>query len=301
MATTPERDAWRVESHECPTCDAPPGSPCRTRTGRTAAAYHTPRFALVPGLRDELRVPVPTDRTPGGSWALGQVDQSSAPSTGGPIRIGYARVSTIDQDLASQLDALERAGCTRVFSEHISSRVRQRPELDAALTLAREIRAASLGHDVVLVVTEMKRLARTAAELMTIAADLQRDGIGLELLTGPLTGRYDPTGMGSMLFAILAVAAQLDRDYIREKTIEGQQAARARGNHGGRPTVIDPDMLTFTRALRAQGVPMAQIAAKLTIATGKNAGSHPSVATLYRALAGDVHTTSGISAADFEN
>lgn len=241
----------------------------------------------MPALRDELRVPVPTDRTPGSSWTPGPVDDSTAPPAGGPIRIGYARVSTADQDLASQLDALERAGCTRVFSEHISSRVRQRPELDAALTLAREIKTASAGHDVVLVVTEMKRLARNAAELMTLAGKLQGDGIGLELLTGPLTGRYDPTGMGSMLFAILAVAAQLDRDYIREKTIEGQAAARARGNHGGRPTVIDPDMLTFARALRARGVPMTQIAAKLTITTGKNAGTHPSIATLYRALNAD--------------
>lgn len=105
------------------------------------------------------------------------------------------------------------------------------------------------------------------------------------LLTGPLTGIYDPHGLGSMLFAVLAVAAQLDRDYIREKTLEGQQAAAARGNHGGRPTVIDPDMLVFVRALRAQGTPMPEIAAKLTIKTGKNAGKHPSVASLYRALA----------------
>ena len=70
----------------------------------------------------------------------------------------------------------------------------------------------------------MKRLARNAAELMTLSAALQAAGIQLELLTGPLTGVYDPTGMGSMLFAVLAVAAQLDRDYIREKTLEGQAA-----------------------------------------------------------------------------
>jgi DNA invertase Pin-like site-specific DNA recombinase len=88
-----------------------------------------------------------------------------------------------------------------------------------------------------------------------------------------------------MLFAVLAVAAQLDRDYIRETTLEGQQAARARGNHGGRPKVIDDDMLTFARALRAKGAPMPDIAKKLVIKTGKNAGRHPSVASLYRALA----------------
>ena len=61
--------------------------------------------------------------------------------------------------------------------------------------------------------------------------------------------------MGSLLFAVLAVASQLDRDYIREKTLEGQAAAAARGNHGGRPTVIDPDSLIYARALRDAGTP----------------------------------------------
>jgi DNA invertase Pin-like site-specific DNA recombinase len=68
-----------------------------------------------------------------------------------------------------------------------------------------------------------------------------------------------------MLFAMLAVAAQLDRDYIREKTLEGQQAAAARGNHGGRPKVIDEDDVLFARALRDKGTPMPDIVRKLTI------------------------------------
>lgn len=88
-----------------------------------------------------------------------------------------------------------------------------------------------------------------------------------------------------MLFAVLAVSAQLDRDYIREKTLEGQQIAAAKGKHGGRPRVIDEDMLVFALALRAKGVPVPEIAAELTITTGKNAGKRPSVASLYRALA----------------
>jgi DNA invertase Pin-like site-specific DNA recombinase len=113
---------------------------------------------------------------------------------------------------------------------------------------------------------------------------LTHAGIQLELLSGPLTGIYDPSGMGAMLFAVLAVA-QLDREYIREKTLEGQQAAAAKGNHGGRPKVIDDDMLTFAAALRDKGVPMPEIAGKLTIKSGKNAGKPPSVASLYRALA----------------
>jgi hypothetical protein len=66
---------------------------------------------------------------------------------------------------------------------------------------------------------------------------------------------------------------------------EGQQAAAARGNHGGRPKVIDEDDVLFARALREKGTPMPDIVKKLTIKTGRNAGQHPSVASLYRALA----------------
>lgn len=117
------------------------------------------------------------------------------------------------------------------------------------------------------------------------SAELQAGGIQLELLTGPLTGIYDPNGMGAMFFAVLAVAGQIERNYIREKTLEGQVIAASKGNHGGRPKIIDDDMLTFAVALKVKGVPVPEIAKKLTIKAGKNAGRHPSVASLYRALA----------------
>jgi len=286
VESNPAQAADASERHDCPQCQAPAGSACRTRVGKTAAKSHTARFVLVLALREQLHVAVPPDRGPGRPWTPGPALPAATPvSTTAPIRIGYARTSTVSQDLASQLDALHQARCTRVFSEKISSRVPVRPELDKALTLARDIKQAAPEQTVILTVHELKRLARYAAELMTFSAQLQTDGVQLELLTGPLTGIYDPHGLGSMLFAVLAVAAQLDRDYIREKTLEGQQAAAARANHGGRPTVIDPDMLVFARALRAQGTPMPEIAAKLNIKTGKNAGKHPSVASLYRALA----------------
>ena len=286
MELTPERAAAAAERHDCPHCQAPAGSPCRTRAGKTAAKYHTARFTLVPALREELHVTVPAGRGPGRPWTPGPARAGAEPEPAGkPIRIGYARTSTVRQELQSQLDALARAGCTRVFSEKISSRVKIRPELEKALDLAREIRQAAPGQPVILTVHELKRLARNAAELMALSAQLQASGIQLELLSGPLTGIHDPHGMGSMLFAVLAVAAQLDREYIREKTLEGQQAAAAKGNYGGRPKVIDDDLLLFARALKDQGTPIPQIAAKLTIKTGKNAGKPPSVASLYRALA----------------
>ncbi|HEY5879675.1 MAG TPA: recombinase family protein [Nakamurella sp.] len=287
-----------VERHACPQCQVPTGSPCRTRSGTTASRYHTARFVLVPSLRDELAVPTPASRRPGQPWtptvaaddAVGSVTQER-----GPIRIGYARCSMNSQELAGQMDLLERSGCRRVFSEKISTRVRVRPELESALALAREIKQAAPDQAVIFTVAEMKRLARNAAELMTLSAALQADGIQLELLTGPLTGVYDPSGMGSMLFAVLAVAAQLDRDYIREKTLEGQKAAAARGRHGGRPPVIDPDSLIYAKALHVAGTPVPDIAKKLTIKTGKNAGQHPSVASVYRAIAGAGHGGEGLS------
>nr|WP_157570183.1 recombinase family protein [Microtetraspora malaysiensis] len=236
----------------------------------------------MPALREELDVPVPEDRGPGRPWKPGPPAPSlpTAPAAK-PIRIGYARCSTAQQELASQLTALEPV-CKRIFSEKISTRIKNRPELEKALKLAYDIKEAAPDQEVILTVHELKRLARSAAELMTLSGQLQAAGVQLELLTGPLTGIYDPNGMGAMFFAVLAVAAQLDRNYIREKTLEGQQAAAAKGNHGGRPKVIDEDMLTFAQALKDKGVPVPEIAKKITIKTGKNAGRHPSVASLYR-------------------
>jgi DNA invertase Pin-like site-specific DNA recombinase len=287
---TPEQAALAVERFACPKCDAPAGSPCRTRAGKVAAKYHTARFILVPALREELAVAVPAGRPdqagPGTAWTPGPALEAAAPApSGAPIRIGYARCSTAQQDLQIQLDALERAHCTRIFAEKISSRIKCRPEFDKALALAHDIKQAAPDQPVILTVHELKRPARNASELMTMASTLEAGGVQLELLTGPMAGIYDPNGMGAMLFAVLAVAAQLDRNYIREKTLEGQQSAAAKGNHGGRPKVIDEDMLLFARALKDKGTPMAEITQKLVIKTGKNAGRHPSAASLYRALA----------------
>jgi DNA invertase Pin-like site-specific DNA recombinase len=253
---------------------------------RPLETRHTPRFVLVPTLREELEIPVPADRSPGRAWKQGPaLAVVPAPRTERPVRIGYARTSTARQELASQLEALHRAECHKVFKEQISTRIKVRPELEKALALARQFKEASPETSVIFTVHELKRLARNAAELMTLSAELQAGGIQLELLTGPLTGIYDPNGMGAMFFAVLAVAGQIERNYIREKTLEGQVIAAAKGNHGGRPKVIDVDMLTFAVALKDKGVPAPEIAKKLVIKTGKNAGKHPSVASLYRAFA----------------
>lgn len=186
---------------------------------------------------------VPEDRGPGRPWKPGPpVEAAPTTAVAKPIRIGYARCSTAQQELASQLAALEPV-CRRIFSEKISTRVKTRPEPEKALKLAYDIKEAAPDQEVILTVHDLKRLARNAAELMTLSGQLQDAGVQLELLTGPLTGIYDPNGMGAMFFAVLAVA------------------------------------------LKNKGVPVPDMAKKLTIKTGKNAGRHPSVASLYRALA----------------
>ncbi|WP_406424381.1 recombinase family protein [Streptomyces sp. NBC_00873] len=164
---------------QAPNCDAPAGSACRTRGGKTAAKYHTPRFVLVPALRprpalrEELEIPVPADRLPGRAWKQGPaLAIVPAPRTERPLRVGYARTSTARQELASQLEALHRAECHKVFKEQISTRIKVRPELEKALALARQFKEAAPETPVIFTVHELKRLARNAAELMTVSGDV---------------------------------------------------------------------------------------------------------------------------------
>jgi DNA invertase Pin-like site-specific DNA recombinase len=276
--------AAAVEAFDCPTCQAPAGSACRTRGGKVAPKYHTPRFMLVPQLRAELEVRTPVDRGPGRTWTAGPAREVAVASTR-PTRVGYARCSTAQQELQSQLDALEAAGCEPIFSEKISTRVKVRPEFAKAMEYARTIKTAVPHQRVIFTVHEMKRLGRGAAELLTIAEELRRADIQLELLTGPLQGVYDPSGHGAALFAFFAGMAESEREYIREKSLEGQASARERGRHGGRPKVFDDDMVAYARSLRARGVAVPDIARKLIIPTGKNKGRHPSLASVYRVLA----------------
>ena len=204
------------------------------------------------------------------------------------IRIGYARCSTLTQELQSQLDALAAHGIDpdKVFAEKISTRVRVRPKFEAALALARQIKAHAPHCRVILTVYEMKRLARDAAELTALADHLTAHGLVLEMLAGPLPGIYDPTGPGRILFAFFAAMAETERDNIREATLEGLDTAARKDKHGGRPAVITDDMLHTVLRRRAAGESVEQIRPDLFIPTGKRMGQNPSLASIYRALAG---------------
>ena len=283
------RDAGEAEFHPCPRCDVRPGSPCRSRSGAVAGTYHTGRFTKVPRLDKRLRVQTPADRGPGQPWRPGTPPPGPVPDDGptADIRIGYARCSTLTQELQSQLDALAAHGIPRdkIFSEKISTRVRVRPQFERALALAREIKAHAPHCRVIVTVYEMKRLGRDAAELTALADHLTAHGLVLEMLAGPLPGIYDPTGPGRMLFGFFAAMAETERENIREATLEGLDAAARKGNHGGRPQVITDDMLHTVLRRRAAGEPVETIRTDLIIPAGKRKGHNPSLASIYRALA----------------
>ncbi|WP_336215947.1 recombinase family protein [Nonomuraea sp. LPB2021202275-12-8] len=282
-------DADEVERHLCPRCKAEPGSPCRSRGGAVAGGYHTDRFTKVPRLAKLLRVATPADRGPGQPWRPGTpvpaAVASDAPSA--DIRIGYARCSTLTQELQSQLDALAAHGIPRekIFAEKISSRVRVRPQFEAALALARQIKAHAPHCRIIFTVYEMKRLGRDAAELTALADHLTAHGLVLEMLAGPLPGLYDPSGPGRLLFAFFAAMAETERENIREATLEGLDAAARKGKHGGRPPVITDDMLHTVLRRRAAGESVEQIRPDLIIPSGRRKGRNPSLASVYRALA----------------
>ena len=244
-----------------------------------AAQYHTARFRLVPRLAKALSVPVPPLRRPGSAWAELPRPLAAGAQPTGHVRIGYARASTVRQTLDTQTGALRAAGITKIFAEKISTRARVKPELDKAVALAREMRSSGIA--VTIVVHEHKRLGR-GIELAQLAEQLRADGIGLEFLTGELQGSHDPSGV---VFTVLAAVSGTEREYIRDKTLEGHESARARGKVIGGAAVTDPAMLSMALHLRGQGdTSLRDIAGKLVITTGKKKGRHPSPATVMRML-----------------
>jgi len=171
--------------------------------------------------------------------------------------IGYCRVSTVPQTVQLQRDTLEEAGCDRIFQDKISSRVKDRTGLLAALDY---LRAGDT-----LCVWKLDRLGRSVKDVLTIADDLHSRGIGLRILTGRLAGTYTPTGEGKFFFTMMAAFAELERDTMQERTFAGLAAAREQGRIGGRPTVMTPDTLAAARARRANGQTPTQIAKALGV------------------------------------
>lgn len=170
--------------------------------------------------------------------------------------IGYARVSTEDQNLDLQRDALKAAGCTRIFEEKESGRAgTKRPALDAALDFLRA--------EDQLVVWKIDRLGRSLREMLDTAHMLQERGVKLRSLTEQVDTE---TATGRMMFNFLGTIAEYFLDLNRERTLAGLKAAVARGRKGGRPRKITDADLEAGRAMLAAGtIPVAEIAKRLGV------------------------------------
>ena len=178
--------------------------------------------------------------------------------------IGYARVSTEDQDLSLQREALKGAGCQRIYEEKSSGANRFRPELSRMLD---QLRAGD-----VVIVSRLDRLARSTRHLLEIAEQLKEGEAGLRSLHEPWADTT--SAAGRMVLTVFAGIAEFERELIRERTRSGRVAAKARGVRFGRPTKLSGDQINLAQRLVGEGRPVPEVARILKVHR----------ATLYRAL-----------------
>lgn len=180
------------------------------------------------------------------------------------MKIGYARVSTQDQNIDLQLDALKEAGCERIYCDTITGTSTKRPEFDKLLD--------ALRPGDVLTVWKLDRVGRSLKHLLQIAEDLQANGVHLHIIT---QGIDTTTPAGKMLFSIMGSIAEYEKSLIQERVNAGLQAAKARGRVGGRPNALSSDDKKQVIALHRGGMAVSAIAKTLGV-------SRP---TVYKCLA----------------
>lgn len=180
------------------------------------------------------------------------------------MKLGYARVSTTEQDLRLQQQQLKDAGCERLFDEKISGARKKRPELEKLL--------GELRRDDVLVVTRLDRLARSTSELLRIAEAVEDKNADLQSLAEPWADTTTPAGR--MVLTVFAGIAEFERSLIISRTEEGRRAAMARGVAFGRPPKLRPDQRNLARQLIGEGKSVSEVARTFNV--------HP--ATIYRCI-----------------
>src|SRR4051812_13822778 len=182
--------------------------------------------------------------------------------------IGYARVSTQDQNLDLQIDALTKAGCKKVFDDKVSGSRAERPGLAKALEMLRE------GDT--LVVWKLDRLGRSVKNLVDLVGELHKQGVQFKSLTDAIdTG----TPSGRFFFHVMASLAEMERELTVERTRAGLEAARQLGRIGGRKRQMTDSKIESARKLLASGIPPRDIAKNLGV----------SIPTLYRWIPASTH------------
>ena len=180
------------------------------------------------------------------------------------MRIGYARISTEDQTLDLQRDALKRAKCRQVYEEQATGKNTERPQLEACLKGLREVDT--------LVVWRLDRLGRNLADLVGLVAQFEQRKINFESLTEKIE-TVSPAGR--LIFHVFAAIPEFERNLIRERTVAGLKAARARGRNGGRPAKLSAKEIKTIRALlKTADIPVSEIATRFGVARS----------TLYRTI-----------------
>ena len=177
--------------------------------------------------------------------------------------VGYARVSTQDQNLDLQVKALTKAGCKKVFNDKTSGARAERPGLTAALAMMRD------GDT--LVVWKLDRLGRSVKHLVDLVGELRKQGIQFKSLTDSIDTN---TASGRFFFHVMASLAEMERELIVERTCAGLEAARRLGRKGGRKRKMTDSKIESAKKLLASGVTPRDVAKNLGV----------SIPTLYRWL-----------------
>lgn len=172
-------------------------------------------------------------------------------------KIGYARVSSKDQNLARQKARLQQEKVFRIYTDQISGSSTKRPGLDGALTYLRP------GDQ--LIVTSMDRLARSLIDLHQIVDDLTGRGVSVKFLKEGQTYSQDSSPVAKLMLGMLGAVAEFERSIIRERQAEGIAKAKERGVYKGRARALTPAQVEQARVWVADGVPKAQVARRLNI------------------------------------